>query len=82
MTNTKPKTKIFRVNSDIGTAFRAVAELKNLHSNDLLEDLMSSYVLSAQKDIASVADINPAFASKYPFIDYPDEHSTYRSNQN
>ncbi len=44
----------------------------NIDSNDLLEDLMSSYVLSAQRDIASIADINPMFASKYPFVDHPD----------
>ena len=73
MDNKKPKTKVFRVGSDTGSAFRAVAELRNVDSNDLLEDLMSSYVLSVQSDIASIVDVNPMLVSKYPFIKHPEQ---------
>jgi molybdate-binding protein len=38
------ETKITQGSSDIGVAFRNVAELLNITSDDLLEELMSEYV--------------------------------------
>lgn len=71
MNNIKQKTKIFRVNQDTGTAFKAVAELMNVDSEELLQALMSSYVSSVQKSIADTADLYPEFTDKYPFIKHP-----------
>ena len=71
MNNIKQKTKIFRVNQDTGTAFKAIAELLNIDSDELLQALMSSYVSSVQNSIAETADIYPEFKNKYPFIKHP-----------
>ena len=50
-------------------AFRAVAELMNVSSDDLLENLMSEYVSSVREKVADVAHQYPVFAEKYPFVE-------------
>ena len=65
----KQKTKLFRVNSDTGVAFRAVSELLKVDGDELLENLMTAYVSSVQKSIGHVARHYPVFAEKYPFVE-------------
>ena len=65
---TKSKTKTFRLNTDIGWSFVAVAELLNTSEHQLLEELMASYVKSVRKGIVDVASKYPEFESRYPFI--------------
>jgi len=67
----KQKTKLFRVNSETGVAFRAVAELINVDSDELLQHLMSNYVASVQCSIADIAHKYPAFSDRYPFVESP-----------
>ena len=64
----KGKNKIFRVNSDTGWAFVAVAELLNISEQELLEKLMRSYVLSVREGIVDVASKYPEFKERYPFV--------------
>lgn len=62
------KMKLFRVASDTGVQFRAVAELLNISSDELLENLMAEFVSSVQDSIGNIAQHHPAFCEKYPFI--------------
>ena len=64
----KGKNKIFRVNSDTGWAFVAVAELLNISEHQLLDELMSTYVKSVRKGIVDVAINYPEFEERYPFV--------------
>ncbi len=50
-------------------AFRAVAELLNISSDELLDNLMREYVTSVQEGIGYVACHYPVFAEKYPFVE-------------
>ena len=50
-------------------AFRAVAELMNVDSDQLLEELMTAYVSSVRERVADVAHQYPVFAEKYPFVE-------------
>ncbi len=65
---TKQQTKLFRVNKETGSAFVATAELIGVNENDLLEDMMTTYIKSIQTSIADVAAKYPQFANRYPFI--------------
>jgi hypothetical protein len=67
----KQKNKLFRVNSETGVAFRAVAELMNIDGDELLQELMSSYVASVQCSIADIAYKYPAFSDRFPFVEAP-----------
>ena len=66
--NIKGQTKIFRVNSDTGWAFVAVAELLNVNENELLDELMGAYVNNVRQSIVKQAGHYPEFSKKYPFI--------------
>ena len=57
------------MDSDTGLAFRAVAELMNVDSDQLLEELMTAYVSSVRERVADVAHQYPVFAEKYPFVE-------------
>ena len=50
-------------------AFRAVSELLNVDSDQLLEELMTAYVSSVRERVADVAHQYPVFAEKYPFVE-------------
>ncbi len=65
----KGKNKIFRVNSDTGWSFVAVAELLNISEHELLEELMGAYVKSVRQGIVDVASKYPEFEERYPFVD-------------
>ncbi len=57
------------MDSDTGLAFRAVSELLNVDSDQLLEELMTAYVSSVRERVADVAHQYPVFAEKYPFVE-------------
>lgn len=63
------KSKHFKVNAETGIQFRAVAEILNINSADLLENLMCNYIASVKKEIKNIANKYPSFSEKYPFID-------------
>ena len=65
------KKKHFKVNSETGTAFVAIAELLNIDTDELLDELMSHYVMSVRERISDIADKHPSFTDKYPFIKHP-----------
>ena len=46
-----------------------------IEKNQAIEELVIDFVNSAQSSIATIADINPMFASKYPFIEHPKEQA-------
>ena len=56
------------MDSDTGLAFIATAELLRIDKDDLLNELMGSYVASVQKSIIATAEKFPSFSSQYPFI--------------
>ena len=68
-TTIKQKSTLFRVNKNNGQAFIATAELLGIDKNDLLNELMGSYVKSIQEHIAERAAQYPEFSAKYPFTD-------------
>jgi hypothetical protein len=61
--------KTFKVKSDTGWAFVAVAELLNISEHELLENIMAKYVSSVQNSIRKFANHHLIFAKKYPFVE-------------
>ncbi len=57
------------MNSETGWAFVAVAELLNISEHELLEKLISAYVISVRQGIVDVASKYPEFEERYPFVD-------------
>ena len=62
------KLNSLRVSDETGNAFIAIADLLNIDKNELLEELMTSYIGSVRGDIIERASNNPQFVSKHPFI--------------
>ena len=60
--------KSLRVSDETGNAFIAIANLLNIDKNDLLEELMTSYIGSVRVSIVERTSNHPQFISKHPFI--------------
>ena len=71
MSESKQKTKLFRVGNQTGRSFVAISELLNISQNELLDELMESYVKSVRQGIMDVASKYPEFETKYPFLKSP-----------
>ncbi len=52
-------------------AFVAISELLNVESDELLENLMRSYVSSVRESIIDIAHQQPNFSERYPFVEHP-----------
>ena len=66
------KYKHFKISALTGEKFIAACDLMGIEKNQVIEELVIDFVNNAQSSIASIADVNPLFASKYPFVDHPD----------
>ncbi len=64
------KTKCLRVNDEIGNAFIAIADLLSIDKNELIEELMASYIESVRVNVVDITSKHPQFASKHPFIQH------------
>lgn len=62
------KLKSLCVSDETGNAFIAIADLLNIDKNELLEELMTSYIGSVRVNIVERASNHPQFVSKHPFI--------------
>jgi hypothetical protein len=52
-----------------------VAELMHISSDELLQELMASYVLSVRESVADVASKYPVFGDRYPFVETRNNYS-------
>ncbi len=64
------KSKCLRVHDEIGDAFIAIADLLNIDKNELLEELMASYIESVRNNVVDIASKHPQFGTKHPFIQH------------
>ncbi len=64
------KSKSLRVHDEIGNAFIAIADLLSIDKNELLEELMASYIESVRVNVVDIASKHPQFSSKHPFIQH------------
>ena len=64
----KEKSQVFRVNHITGSAFIAIADLLNICTDELLENLIENYIDSIQNSITDLGIKYPVFGNKYPFI--------------
>ena len=62
------KLKSLNVSDETGNAFIAIADLLNMDKNELLEELMTSYIGSVRGDMIERTSHHPQFVSKHPFI--------------
>ncbi len=64
------ESNYLRVHDETGNAFIAIADLLSIDKNELLEELMISYIESVRMNIVDISSKHPQFASKHPFIQY------------
>lgn len=63
-----------RVNDDIGNAFIAIADLLKIDRNELLEELMASYIESVRANLADITSTHPQYESKFPYVQHIQQH--------
>lgn len=62
------KLENLNVSDATGNAFIAIADLLNIDKNELLEELMTSYIGSVRVNMVERASSHPQFVSQHPFI--------------
>lgn len=66
-----PKNKLFRINAEISNQLIATADLLGVDKEELLEKIISEYMITVQDAIKQFSHQYPQFQDHYPFILHP-----------